>query len=58
MGSTDNFLPGTVSSVVASAAAAAATVPATELVEVAELEAAEALTEDVPYKSEKLSTGK
>jgi len=41
MGSTDKFLPGTVLSVVAFAAA---TVPAIELVEVAELEAAD----DVP----------
>jgi len=42
MGSTDNFLPGTV--VLSVVASAAATVPAIELVGVAELEAAE----DVP----------
>jgi len=44
MGSTDNFLPGTVLSPVASAAA---TVPEIEVVEVAEIKAAEAGTEDV-----------
>jgi hypothetical protein len=44
MGSTDNFLPGTVLFPVASAAA---TVPDIELVEEAEAKAAEAGTEDV-----------
>jgi hypothetical protein len=46
MGSTDNFLPGTVLSPVASAAA---TAPDIELV--AEAKAAEARTEDVLYKA-------
>jgi len=45
MGSTDNFLPGTVLSPVASAAAA---VPAIGLVEVAKIVAAAAKAEDVP----------
>ena len=46
MGSTDNFLPGTVLSPVATAAA---TVPDIERVELAEIKAAEARTEDVLY---------
>ena len=50
MGSTDNFLPGTVVSV----ESAAATVPDVELEEVAKAAAAG----DAPYKSEKLSTDK